>query len=77
LEASPVIGGKLRLGEVGGIYLDLGVEALLACRPEAMELIQAVGLGEEVICPHTMAAAIWSQGALHPLPGRPSHGHPG
>jgi oxygen-dependent protoporphyrinogen oxidase len=68
LEASPVIGGKLPLGEVGGIYRDLGPEALLARRPEAMELIQAVGLGEEVICPHTTAAAIWSQSALHPLP---------
>lgn len=57
LEASPVIGGKLRLGEVGGIYLDLGAEALLARRPAAVELIQAVGLGDEVICPHTTAAA--------------------
>jgi phytoene dehydrogenase-like protein len=57
LEASPVIGGKLRLGEVGGIYLDLGAEALLARQPAAVELIQAVGLGDEVICPHTTAAA--------------------
>jgi protoporphyrinogen/coproporphyrinogen III oxidase len=68
LEASPVVGGKLRLGEVGGIYLDLGAEALLARRPEAVELIQAVGLGDEVIHPHTTAAAIWSHGELHPIP---------
>lgn len=68
LEASPQVGGKLRLGEVGGIGVDLGAEALLARRPEALELIEAVGLGHEVVYPRTTAAAIWSRGRLHAIP---------
>src|SRR5262245_2697308 len=67
-EATPTIGGKLRLGEVAGLCVDEGAEALLARRPEAVDLIKDVGLGDQIAYPVTTAAGIWSRGGLHQLP---------
>ncbi|MCG6497400.1 protoporphyrinogen oxidase [Kitasatospora sp. A2-31] len=77
LEASERVGGKLRGGEVGGVRVDLGAESMLARRPEAVELAQAVGLGAELEPPTTARAAIWTRGALRPLPGGQVMGVPG
>jgi protoporphyrinogen/coproporphyrinogen III oxidase len=68
LEGSSVVGGKLRLGEVAGQYVDLGAESLLSRRPEATQLARAVGLGADVVHPASAAASLWSRGRLHPLP---------
>ncbi|MFD8701951.1 protoporphyrinogen oxidase [Kitasatospora sp. NPDC059648] len=77
LEASGRVGGKLWGGEVGGVRVDLGAESVLARRPEAVELARAVGLGEELEPPTTAKAAIWTRGALRPLPGGQVMGVPG
>ncbi len=77
LEESPRLGGKLRLGEVGGVTVDLGAESLLARRPEAVELASAVGLGDDIVHPVTTAAALWSRGAMRPLPPGTVMGVPG
>jgi oxygen-dependent protoporphyrinogen oxidase len=68
LESSPEIGGKLRLGDVGGVTVDVGAEAMLNRRPEAVALAGAVGLAEEVVHPATTAANLWSRGDLQPMP---------
>ncbi|AWB92618.1 protoporphyrinogen oxidase [Aeromicrobium chenweiae] len=68
LEGSDRLGGKLRLGEVGGLTLDLGAESVLARRPEGLDLIHAVGLDDRVVHPATTTAAIWTHGALRPMP---------
>jgi oxygen-dependent protoporphyrinogen oxidase len=68
LEGSPGVGGKLRLGQVGGQTVDVGAEALLNRRPEATALARAVGLGPDLVHPETSEAAIWSRGRLRPLP---------
>ena len=68
LEGSDRVGGKLRSGEVGGVALDLGAESLLARRPEATELARRVGLGDRLTHPEAVPAAIWTRGALRPLP---------
>jgi oxygen-dependent protoporphyrinogen oxidase len=68
LEGSDRVGGKLRLEELGGVTIDVGAEALLARRPEAVSLARDVGLGEDVVHPATTKARIWSRGALRPLP---------
>ncbi|WP_246000202.1 protoporphyrinogen oxidase [Nocardioides pocheonensis] len=68
LESSPDIGGKLRLGEVGGVVVDVGAEAMLNRRPEAVELTQASGLGDAIVHPATTAANLWSRGELLPMP---------
>ncbi|KJS58518.1 protoporphyrinogen oxidase [Streptomyces rubellomurinus] len=77
LEASGRVGGKLWGGEVGGVRVDLGAESMLARRPEGTELARAVGLAEELEAPTTAKAAIWTRGALRPLPGGQVMGVPG
>ncbi len=76
LEGSPQLGGKLTASEVAGVSVDAGAEALLRRRPEGTELISAVGLGDRLVLPGTTASAIWSRGALHPLPPRQFMGVP-
>lgn len=68
LESSPDIGGKLRLGEVGGVVVDVGAEAMLNRRPEAVDLTRAAGLGEDLVHPATTAANLWSRGELLAMP---------
>ncbi|MCW2831995.1 MAG: hemG, partial [Aeromicrobium sp.] len=68
LEGSERIGGKLLLGQVGGLTVDLGAESILARRPEGLELVSAVGLGHRIVHPLTTSASIWTRGALRPMP---------
>ncbi len=68
LEGGPTVGGKLRVGEVAGLQVDLGAEAILNRRPEAVDLAGSVGLGSSVVHPDTTSAAVWTRGALRPLP---------
>ena len=76
-EAGPRLGGKLHAAEVGGIRVDLGAESILARRPEAVGLARAVGLGEALQPPTTARAAIWTRGALRPMPTGQLMGVPG
>ena len=68
LEGSDRLGGKLRLGEVGGLTLDLGAESVLARRPEGLDLISTVGLDDRVVHPEAITASIWTHGALRAMP---------
>ncbi len=68
LEASPRVGGSLRRAEVGGVQVDVGAEAMLFRRPEAVDLARAVGLGEDLVHPATTAANLWNRGRLQPMP---------
>jgi oxygen-dependent protoporphyrinogen oxidase len=68
LESAPQIGGKLRLGEVGGVVVDVGAEAMLNRRPEAVDLAHAAGLSDSIVHPATTAANLWSRGELLPMP---------
>lgn len=66
LEGSDRLGGKLQRADVGGLTVDVGAESLLARRPEAVDLAAEVGL--DLTHPVTTSAAIWTRGALRPLP---------
>ncbi|QZY29773.1 protoporphyrinogen oxidase [Nocardioides coralli] len=66
LEGSPELGGKLRVAEVGGVTVDVGAEAMLARRPEGVELLRSLGL--EVVHPTATGSGLWSRGAVRPLP---------
>lgn len=66
LEASPQVGGKLRTAEVAGLTVDVGAEAMLARRPEGVAL--AAEVGAEVLHPTAASSAVWSRGALRPMP---------
>jgi oxygen-dependent protoporphyrinogen oxidase len=68
LEGSPDVGGKLRVSEIAGLPVDEGAEAMLARRPEGLELVRELGLGDALAYPGTTSAAIWSRGALHDMP---------
>ncbi|MFF1272086.1 protoporphyrinogen oxidase [Streptomyces marokkonensis] len=77
LEASDRVGGKLLPGEIAGARVDLGAESLLARRPEAVGLARDVGLADRLEPPATAAAALWTRGALRPMPKGHVMGVPG
>ncbi|MGW2040749.1 protoporphyrinogen oxidase [Streptomyces virginiae] len=77
LEAGPRLGGKLYSGELAGAPVDLGAESLLARRPEAVALAEAVGLADAVQPPATATAHLWTRGALRPMPRGHVMGVPG
>jgi oxygen-dependent protoporphyrinogen oxidase len=76
LEGSPRLGGKLSVSEIGGIAVDEGAEALLVTRPEGIALIAEAGLGDQRTVPGPTSSAIWTLGALRPLPRRQFMGVP-
>ena len=76
LEGSPRLGGKLSVSEIAGVAVDEGAEALLVTRPEGTGLIAQAGLGGERVEPGTTSSAIWTLGALRPLPRRQFMGVP-
>jgi oxygen-dependent protoporphyrinogen oxidase len=76
LEGSPRLGGKLSVSEIAGVAVDEGAEALLVTRPEGTGLIAAAGLADQRVTPATTSSAIWTLGALRPLPQRQFMGVP-
>ena len=76
LEGSDRPGGKLSGARVAGCEVDVGAEAVLARRPEAVELAHQVGLGDELVHPTSAGAQVWSRGRIHPLPRRTLMGVP-
>ncbi len=76
LEGSPRLGGKLSASEVAGVPMDEGAEALLARRPEGVDLITATGLGEDLVPAGVTSSAIFTRGAMRPLPRRQFMGVP-
>ncbi|HEX5303446.1 MAG TPA: protoporphyrinogen oxidase [Streptosporangiaceae bacterium] len=76
LEGSPRLGGKLSVSDVGGVAVDEGAEALLVTRPEGTALIAEAGLADQRAAPGPTSSAIWTLGALRPLPRRQFMGVP-
>jgi protoporphyrinogen/coproporphyrinogen III oxidase len=66
LEGSAELGGKVRLGTVAGTTVDVGAESMLARRPEAVGLLDELGL--DVVHPSSGSTQLWTRGALRPLP---------
>jgi oxygen-dependent protoporphyrinogen oxidase len=68
LEAGDRIGGKLHRIELAGHWYDTGAEAVLARVPEAVDLIEALGLGERLVAPATTRASVVLPDGRRPLP---------
>lgn len=68
LDGSDAPGGKLRRVALAGMDIDVGAEAILARRPEGTDLVREIGLTGRLTSPTTTTAALWSRGALHPMP---------
>lgn len=68
IEGADRVGGKLRLGSIAGLTVDLGAESMLARRPEALELVREIGLADRIVHPNSISASIWTRGQLRPMP---------
>ncbi|RBY75347.1 protoporphyrinogen oxidase [Blastococcus sp. TF02-09] len=68
LEAGDRIGGKLHRVELAGHWYDTGPEAMLARVPDAVELVEALGLGDRLVAPATTQASVVLPDGRHPLP---------
>ncbi len=76
LEGAGRLGGKLSASDVAGVAMDEGAEALLARRPEGIELITAAGLGGDLVPAGVTSSAIYTRGVMRPLPRRQFMGVP-
>ena len=77
LESAGRIGGKIDASPFAGVTgVDEGADAFLARVPEAVALAHRVGLGDELVSPEPVGAAVWHDG-LHPIPEGLMLGLPG
>jgi oxygen-dependent protoporphyrinogen oxidase len=76
LDGAPRLGGKLSASDVAGVAVDEGAEALLARRPEGIDLVTAVGLDGDLVPAGVTASAIYTRGAMRSLPRRQFMGVP-
>lgn len=67
-EGADHVGGKLRLADVGGHQVDVGAESMLARRPEALTLLNELGIHRDVVHPAAVGASIVSRGERWPMP---------
>lgn len=67
-EADDRLGGILHTVEVGPIAVDVGAEAFIVRRPEALDLLDDLGLADRVVSPTARRPAVWAAGRLHDLP---------
>ncbi|WP_327150568.1 protoporphyrinogen oxidase [Nocardia sp. NBC_01329] len=70
------LGGVLLTSEIAGEPVDLGAEAFVGRRPEVPELLRELGLADQLVHPAGLRPLIWSEGRIHPLPGRTLMGIP-
>jgi oxygen-dependent protoporphyrinogen oxidase len=68
LEAGARTGGKLDRVDLAGCWYDTGPEAVLARVPEAVELIEALGLAEQLVPAQTTQASVVLPEGRFPLP---------
>jgi oxygen-dependent protoporphyrinogen oxidase len=77
LEMADRVGGKINSSPFAGVDgVDEGADAFLARVPEAVALARRVGLGDELVSPESVGAAVWHDG-LHPIPDGLMLGLPG
>jgi len=62
------VGGLIATSRFAGVdHIDEGADAFLARVPEAVTLAHEVGLGDHLVSPEPVGAAVWHDG-LHPIP---------
>ncbi|WP_420452714.1 protoporphyrinogen oxidase [Ilumatobacter sp.] len=76
-ERAPQVGGRTRAGTFAGVEgVDRGADAFLARVPDAVDLAHRVGLGDDLVHPERVGAAVWYDG-LHDIPDGLVLGVPG
>lgn len=68
MEKSTRLGGALRTEALAGVGYDVGAEAFLVRRPEAVALVAELGLGGEVVHPSSAEPTVRAGGRTVPLP---------
>ena len=68
VESADRLGGKLHTGTIAGRAVDVGPDAFLARRPEAVALCRELGLEDELISPGSRVAYVWARAGLRRLP---------
>jgi oxygen-dependent protoporphyrinogen oxidase len=68
LEASSQLGGPLQSEEIGGRVVDLGPDAFLGRRREALDLCAEVGIADALVPVAARGASVWARGRLRTLP---------
>jgi oxygen-dependent protoporphyrinogen oxidase len=77
LDAAERAGGRIATSPFAGVaHVDEGADAFLARVPEAVALARRVGLGDDLVHPEPVGAAVWRDG-LHPIPDGLLLGVPG
>jgi oxygen-dependent protoporphyrinogen oxidase len=82
-EQTGAIGGKLRTGLAAGVVAERGAESFLVRSPDgdgesaAMALARRVGLGDDLVHPAAVPAALWLGGSPRPFPPGTLLGVPG
>jgi protoporphyrinogen/coproporphyrinogen III oxidase len=81
-EQSGQLGGKLRTGELAGVAVERGAESFLVGGPEgeesaAVRFVRRLGLGDSLVHPAAVPAALAIGGALEPVPAGTLVGVPG
>ncbi|GAB3944716.1 protoporphyrinogen oxidase [Corynebacterium tapiri] len=67
-EATGRIGGKLYTAAFESGPTDVGAEALLYRRRDAIEYLESLGLGDDLVFPSNAPSLIYSQGRAHTMP---------
>lgn len=76
-ERSDAVGGRIRTSPFAGVdNVDEGADAFLARVPDATDLSADVGLGDSLVHPEPVGAAVWQQ-QLHDIPDGLLLGVPG
>lgn len=68
VDIADTVGGKLRAASLAGVPIDIGAEALLTRRPEALDLIDGLGLDDQMRFPGVLSAKIALADGQHAMP---------
>ncbi|HET9143509.1 FAD-dependent oxidoreductase, partial [Actinophytocola sp.] len=76
IEQTDRLGGKLRTVELAGTRYDVGAEAFLNRRPEAVALATELGLAGDLVHPSGARSTVRAGGVTRPIPPRTVMGVP-
>jgi oxygen-dependent protoporphyrinogen oxidase len=68
LEAADRVGGQLDAVEVAGQHVDVGAESVFTAAPGPLELIEELGLSDQLVPARRATTWIWTPRGLRPLP---------
>jgi oxygen-dependent protoporphyrinogen oxidase len=76
LEASGLLGGKIRTVDVGGARVEGGADSFVVRKPWAVELCKELGLHAQLVIPGASGAFVWARDRLVPFPEPSAFGVP-